>query len=1172
MRKTLLASLLLFFNTLAFAQVNLSGTINQYAKVSNIDYCAKTLTVVDATGFAPGTDIIIIQMQGALINTSDNSSFGNIQDLRSTGLYERARIQAIAGNVISLEFALLNQYNLDGSVQIVSLPSYPNATVIDSIVAPAWDGNRGGVLVLEVADTLTLEGNISVYGRGFRGGFANISQSNNCSFLTNQNDYYYGLNNWRGAAKGEGVALPTPGREAGRGAQANGGGGGNDHNAGGGGGGNISAGGNGGNNEEPNAFGCDGTFPGVGGKALPELPERLYMGGGGGAGHENNDVGTNGACGGGIIILIAKNIKGNNYVIDARGMNVTEITKGDGAGGGGSGGTVLIDVENIASQFLVDARGGNGGSVDNNNENRCQGPGGGGSGGRVILPTGLPINILVIGGDAGRSFNSSAGSCPDGTNGAQVGEDGFIADFEAIPKSNSASTAPLIVNQPQNQDACTGEALKLLVEASGSGLQFQWQVNQGAGFQNLSNNATYSGTNSAELNIANATPELTNYTFRLQINSICGGPIFSDPISLNIAASPTAQFDFVVDKNMVQFSNNSINSEGFAWDFGDGSTSNEAAPSHTYVMDGDYTVTLSAFGTCDTISVSQTLTIFSQPSAAFTANVTEGCTPLNVTFQNNSSANTTNFFWIFEGANPGTSIDQNPIVTYTISGTYDVILVANNESGSDTLILENYITVNPLPTAGFLFTTNNLTSSFTNTSANADSYFWDFGDGNTSTSLNPSHTYPEDGAYEVMLSAINACDTATFSQTITIATLPTAAFTANVTEGCTPLSVNLQNNSSSSATSFAWVLPGAMPGFSTQRNPSVVYNMPGIYNITLIASNATGVDTLILENYITVSKPPVADFTSVVNNLNVNFTNNSANGDTYLWNFGDGNTSTVANPNHVYNIAGNYNVILVVNNECGNDTISKNITAGVAPSALFTLNRQNGCAPHLVTFSDASSGAYDTRTWAFPGGNPATSTEPNPMVRYDTPGRYNVTLTVTGPLGSSTITQESYINVLPQPAPAFDFTVSGNTVTFMNASQNATSVFWNFGDGATSIDQNPVHTYTTGGVYTVTLNASNAYCGKSISRTFAVGLTDVEDLRELGILVFPNPMRNYLYINAETFSKELQYKLYTANGQLRNEGTFRGRLDLDVSNYANGLYIMQLQNNNQTWLIKLLKQ
>lgn len=601
MRKTLLASLLLFFNTFAFTQINLSGTINQYAKVSNIDYCAKTLTVVDATGFSQGMDIIIIQMQGALINTSDNSSFGNIQDIRGTGLFERARIMAINGNMITLEFAILNSYNLDGSVQIVSLPSYQNATVVDSIVAPAWDGNRGGVLVLEVSDTLTLEGNISVQGKGFRGGFANISQSNNCSFLTNQNDYYYGLNNWRGAAKGEGVALPTPGREAGRGAQANGGGGGNDHNAGGGGGGNISSGGNGGNNEEPNAFGCDGTFPGIGGKALPELAERLYMGGGGGAGHENNDVGTNGACGGGIIILIAKNIKGNNHVIDARGMNVTEVTKGDGAGGAGGGGTVVIEVETIESQFLVDARGGNGGSVDNNNENRCQGPGGGGSGGRVILPTSLPINILVIGGNAGRSFNSSAGSCPDGTNNAQPGNDGFIADFEGIPQSNTISTEPMIVNQPQNQDACTGEALSLLVETSGIGLQYQWQVNQGSGFQNLSNNATYSGTNASELTIANATPELMSYTFRLQINSICGGPIFSDPIRLNIAATPTAQFDFTVDQADVQFSNGSANALGYIWDFGDGNTSNDATPSHTYAADGDYSNPAQRcfYGKCD---------------------------------------------------------------------------------------------------------------------------------------------------------------------------------------------------------------------------------------------------------------------------------------------------------------------------------------------------------------------------------------------------------------------------------------------------------------------------------------------------------------------------------------------------------------------------------------------
>ena len=220
MKKIFLLSLLGVLTFFSTAQTTLSDIINIYASVTDIDSCTGTLTVEKSTGFTVSMDIILIQMKGAVINTSNTANFGTISNLRNAGLYERAKIQAINGNQIILANKLRNNYNTDGKVQMVSLPSYANARIDSTLTAPEWDGAKGGVLALEVTDTLTFNADIEVSGKGFRGGIADIEQENDCRFLNPQNDYFYGLNNWRGAAKGEGVAEFIAGKEAGRGAKA----------------------------------------------------------------------------------------------------------------------------------------------------------------------------------------------------------------------------------------------------------------------------------------------------------------------------------------------------------------------------------------------------------------------------------------------------------------------------------------------------------------------------------------------------------------------------------------------------------------------------------------------------------------------------------------------------------------------------------------------------------------------------------------------------------------------------------------------------------------------------------------------------------------------------------------------------------------------------------------
>jgi PKD repeat protein len=154
------------------------------------------------------------------------------------------------------------------------------------------------------------------------------------------------------------------------------------------------------------------------------------------------------------------------------------------------------------------------------------------------------------------------------------------------------------------------------------------------------------------------------------------------------------------------------------------------------------------------------------PIAGFSADAIEGCLPFTVNFTNESSNNTTDFSWEFEGGDPATSTDENPSSTWNAAGTYTVTLTASNGAGSSTST--STITVNDVPTSNFISDINGADVDFTNNSTNADSYSWDFGDGNSSTEADPSHTYIEDGVYTVILISTNACGSTISTMTVTI--------------------------------------------------------------------------------------------------------------------------------------------------------------------------------------------------------------------------------------------------------------------------------------------------------------------------------------------------------------------------------------------------------------------
>ncbi|WP_292367536.1 PKD domain-containing protein [Methanoregula sp. UBA64] len=320
------------------------------------------------------------------------------------------------------------------------------------------------------------------------------------------------------------------------------------------------------------------------------------------------------------------------------------------------------------------------------------------------------------------------------------------------------------------------------------------------------------------------------------------------------------------------------------------------------------------------------------------------------------------------------------------------------------------------------------------------------------------------------------------------ATLPSVAFTSNVTEGTLPLGVLFVDESTNTPTAWLWSFGDGST--STLQTPSHTYTTAGTYTVTLIASNAAGSATDTEEGYITVTKSgtvPVAAFvtnqTSGTVPFSIQFMDTSSNSPTaWLWSFGDGSSATTKNPVHTYTSAGTYSVTLTASNSAGSTTISQpgyiTVTKEAAvPVASFLASGSSGEIPLTVQFFDASSNAPSSWVWSFGDGDYATSQ--NPSHTYTSAGSYTVTLTASNTAGSDTEVEEDCVVADPaKPVAAFVANITSGTVpltvAFTDSSTNTpTAWYWSFGDGSTSSAQNVTHTYENTGSYSVTLTATN---------------------------------------------------------------------------------------------------
>jgi PKD repeat protein len=271
-------------------------------------------------------------------------------------------------------------------------------------------------------------------------------------------------------------------------------------------------------------------------------------------------------------------------------------------------------------------------------------------------------------------------------------------------------------------------------------------------------------------------------------------------------------------------------------------------------------------------------------------------------------------------------------------------------------------------------------------------------------------------------------------------------------------------------------------------------------------------------------KSVVADFTANpllgVYPLTVTFTNWSTGPYTAsLWHFGDGLSSTLSSPTHTYTAAGAYTVSLTVQGAGESDTLTRTqyITVYAPVRADFSANPVRGACPLAVTFTNWSTGPYTASLWHF--GDGLASTLSNPAHSYTAPGVYTVSLTVQGIDGSDTLTRTRYITVYtPVHADFYASPTSGMwplAVQFTNRSSgDYTMSLWDFGDGAVSIAAQPVHTYTSDGVYTVSLTVSGPGGSHSLTRPGYITVEGGAHIYLPAILKNwpPEPMQLYLHM------------------------------------------------------------
>ena len=420
------------------------------------------------------------------------------------------------------------------------------------------------------------------------------------------------------------------------------------------------------------------------------------------------------------------------------------------------------------------------------------------------------------------------------------------------------------------------------------------------------------------------------------------------------------------------------NAVGYSWNFGDGSPLDSLVnPSHQYAATGIYQATLIGIninGCRDTFNLP--VTVVGVPNASFTIGNNQVCLDMPISL---SGTSTGALFYNWDMGN-GTLLTALPPLNYTYpdTGTYTVTLTVNdaNNCADDTTF--SYVYIRPNAEALFNYTQQPPCAMpsvlvFNNQSSNALSYTWYFGNSDSSAQSNPVLTFNSDTSFTTQLIANNLYNCpGTYTLPVISYAAPVADFSASDTLLCPGDVISFINNSSTNADGYQWYFGN---GFSSTlaNPPAQQYDQPGSFNVTLIVNNdSVCYDTLSINSYIEVFNKPKSEFNyaaidSIANNVTFSpsgyyqFTDRSSNSTHLLWNFGDGKSSIVPNPLHLYYSSGEKCVTLITYNadDC-TDTITKCFILEL-PGTLYlpnSISPDNGNEQERLFFAKGTSIAY----------------------------------------------------------------------------------------------------------------------------------------------------------------------------------------------------------------------
>ncbi|WP_448104633.1 PKD domain-containing protein [Pedobacter panaciterrae] len=548
---------------------------------------------------------------------------------------------------------------------------------------------------------------------------------------------------------------------------------------------------------------------------------------------------------------------------------------------------------------------------------------------------------------------------------------------------------------------------------------------------------------------------------------------------------------------------------GVNWVVINGETKPTYAPSALTVSTKYRRIASSGLCSGGQASTSNSISITVKPDAlaSFTFASDKGCTPFNIDNQNVKAIVDVNrndiYIWYVNETEIGRGTQFPGYQIANDNESVIIKLVVTSKQGCKADEMSHAFSTRQSIAASFTQDKSEgcgpLQVSLVNTSTSlVDADFkWDFGNGITSSLVMPPpitfqpHPQGKDTTYVTSLSVTSPCGTNVFTSSVFVKAQPIAVFSPNKTVGCSPMKVTFSNTSPGGTNTYYYDFGDGAFLTRTDKLPVEHVYVTGTikeYTVKMRAENECGSQE---SSYVIQVSPNTVLPELVVNSSEksgcapflVNFHNNSKGANLFRYDFGDGGSRVTRSApeivQYTFKNPGVYKVVLTASNGCSDTTTTETITVLEQPTTNFTADKTVGCPGLQVKFTNTTTGGL-SYLWDFGDGTTSTEFEPT-HVYSGSLSSYTVTLTATNSLNCpNTLIQSDYIKITAPPIaqfsvdPGIEISIPSYTFSFIDQSTNSPDQWlWDFGDGITSIDRNPKHTYADTGLYKVTLKVIN---------------------------------------------------------------------------------------------------